>query len=103
MASVPPFPQEPERASRLSRAGNGPNGQATGRGYAGAVPGSGAGQAGSSSKISRIPPHNFEAEESLLGAMLLSRDAIAVAVDDVGIDDFYRPSHSHIFAAITSL
>jgi len=35
--------------------------------------------------------------------MLLSRDAIAVAVEDVGGDDFYRPSHGHIFAAITSL
>ena len=27
----------------------------------------------------RVPPHNLQAEESLLGAMLLSRDAIAVA------------------------
>ena len=28
----------------------------------------------------RIPPHNLQAEESLLGAMLLSRDAIGLAV-----------------------
>ena len=29
----------------------------------------------------RVPPHNLEAEESLLGAMLLSRDAITAAVE----------------------
>ena len=29
----------------------------------------------------RVPPHNIEAEESLLGAMLLSKDAIASAVE----------------------
>ncbi|MGH9299587.1 MAG: replicative DNA helicase, partial [Acidimicrobiales bacterium] len=46
---------------------------------------------------------SFEAEESLLGAMLLSRDAIAVAVEEVGRDDFYRPSHSQVFDAVTAL
>ena len=52
---------------------------------------------------SRVPPHNFEAEESVLGAMLLSRDAIAVVVEEIGAEDFYRPSHAHIFDAITAL
>ena len=33
------------------------------------------------SAAQRVPPHNLEAEESLLGAMLLSRDAIADAVE----------------------
>lgn len=52
----------------------------------------------------RVPPHNLEAEESLLGAMLLSRDAIAVA-SEVGIsgDDFYKPAHGHVFDAIIGL
>jgi replicative DNA helicase len=52
---------------------------------------------------SRVPPHNFDAEESVLGAMLLSRDAIAVVVEQVGAEDFYKPSHAHIYEAITSL
>ena len=39
----------------------------------------------------------------MLGAMLLSRDAIAVVVEQVSAEDFYKPSHAHIFAAITSL
>lgn len=51
----------------------------------------------------RIAPHNLEAEESLLGAMLLSRDAIAVAVERCSGEDFYKPSHGHIFDAVTAL
>jgi replicative DNA helicase len=53
---------------------------------------------------SRVPPHNLQAEESLLGAMLLSRDAIVSAVEvQLSADDFYKPAHGHIFDAITSL
>ena len=51
----------------------------------------------------RVPPHNLQAEESLLGAMLLSRDAIVDAVQIVGPDDFYKPAHGHVFEAVTSL
>jgi replicative DNA helicase len=52
---------------------------------------------------SRVPPHNLDAEQSLLGAMLLSRDAIAAAMETCGADDFYKPAHSHIFDAINTL
>ncbi|MCC5954075.1 MAG: replicative DNA helicase [Acidimicrobiia bacterium] len=51
----------------------------------------------------RVPPHDLQAEESLLGAMLLSRDAIAVASELLSPDDFYKPAHSHVFEAICSL
>jgi replicative DNA helicase len=51
----------------------------------------------------RVPPHNLQAEESLLGAMLLSRDAIAAAVEACSANDFYKPAHGHVFEAITSL
>lgn len=51
----------------------------------------------------RVPPHNLQAEESLLGAMLLSKDAIADAIEVVDVDDFYKPAHQHVFDAITSL
>jgi replicative DNA helicase len=50
-----------------------------------------------------VPPHNLHAEESLLGAMLLARDAIAAAVETCNTDDFYKPAHAHIFDAITTL
>jgi replicative DNA helicase len=52
----------------------------------------------------RVPPHNLEAEESLLGAMLLSRDAITAAVEGhVEASDYYKPAHAHIHEAIMAL
>jgi replicative DNA helicase len=51
----------------------------------------------------RVPPHDLSAEESLLGAMLLSKEAIAVAIEHLDVDAFYKPTHSHIFDAICSL
>ena len=51
----------------------------------------------------RVPPHNLEAEESLLGAMLLAKDAIATAVETVETADFYKPAHAHLFDAIVTL
>ncbi|HEX9530684.1 MAG TPA: replicative DNA helicase [Acidimicrobiales bacterium] len=60
-------------------------------------------RARSAGGVGRVPPHNLQAEESLLGAMLLSRDAIASAVEVVSADDFYKPAHGHVFDAVTSL
>lgn len=57
----------------------------------------------SSNPVGRVPPHNIEAEESLLGAMLLSKDAIAAATETIQPDDFYKPAHGHLFEAIRSL
>ena len=56
-----------------------------------------------SSPAPRVPPHDLQAEESVLGAMLLSRDAISVASEMLSSDDFYKPAHAHIFDAICSL
>src|SRR3954470_13437010 len=52
----------------------------------------------------RIPPHNLEAEESLLGAMMLSREAITAAVEArLEGSDFYKPAHGSIFEAAYAL
>ena len=52
----------------------------------------------------RVPPHNVEAESSLLGALLLSPDAIAaVAEMGLGPEDFYKPAHQFIYDAIRTL
>lgn len=48
-------------------------------------------------------PHDLRAEEALLGAMLLSKDAIATAMETLTPGDFYNPAHGHIYAAITAL
>jgi hypothetical protein len=52
---------------------------------------------------SRIPPCAIDAEEQLLGAMLLPGNAIDVAVEVCQPEDFYKPAHGHIFQAIVDL
>ncbi len=51
----------------------------------------------------RVPPHNLDAEVSVLGSMLLSRDAIAEVLEFVGPEDFYRGAHRTMFEAIHDL
>ena len=55
------------------------------------------------SRGGRVPPHDLQAEESLLGAMMLEAEAIATAAGVLRADDFYKPAHSHIFDAIHAL
>ena len=52
----------------------------------------------------RIPPHNLHAEESLLGALLLSREVVGVVAElGLSVDHFYKPGHQHIYAAVRGL
>src|SRR5438132_2898752 len=51
----------------------------------------------------RVPPHNLEAEESVLGSMMLSAEAIAAVVDVVKAEDFYRSAHQRIFEAVLAI
>ncbi|ORB77110.1 DnaB-like helicase N-terminal domain-containing protein, partial [Mycobacterium timonense] len=53
--------------------------------------------------IGRQPPQDLAAEQSVLGAMLLSKDAIADVVERIRPDDFYRPNHQVIFDVIVGL
>ena len=51
-----------------------------------------------------VPPQNLDAEESVLGAMLLAEGAVdKVADTNLSAEDFYRESHGHIYRAILSL
>ena len=50
-----------------------------------------------------VPPQNLEAEESVLGAMMLSPNAIDTVTDVVDPSDFYRESHAKIFRAARDL
>ncbi len=56
-----------------------------------------------SSSGGRVPPSALEAEESLIGAMLLSSEAVSIAYETVTAEDFYRPLHGQIFGAIVAL
>ena len=51
----------------------------------------------------RVPPQNLEAEQSVLGAMMLSTDAMADVVEILEADDFYRSAHGRIYAALRTL
>ncbi len=51
----------------------------------------------------RIPPHNVEAEQSVLGAMILDKEAIIVVTEVLKNEDFYKEAHKEIYEAIIDL
>jgi replicative DNA helicase len=54
-------------------------------------------------ELTRLPPYNLEAEQAVLGSMLLDRDAIALVLEVLHPGDFYREPHTLIFTAIMEL
>ena len=60
-------------------------------------------QQGDSRASDRTPPHDLLAEQSAIGGMLLSKDAVADVVEVVRGADFYIPKHEIIFDAVLSL
>jgi replicative DNA helicase len=57
----------------------------------------------SHSDCGRLPPHDESAEQSVLGAMMLSKDAIADVLEILQSGDFYKPRHQLIFDAVLEL
>ena len=53
--------------------------------------------------IKRVPPHSDEAEKSVLGAMLMSHDAIVTATESITAEDFYQRQYGVIFEAMKEL
>ncbi len=53
--------------------------------------------------LGRIPPHNIDAEQSVLGAMILDREAIITASEIIRGEDFYKEAHKEVFEAIIDL
>lgn len=56
-----------------------------------------------SAPADRTPPQDIAAEQCVLGAILLSKDAIAEVIETVREEDFYKPAHQSIFAAALEL
>lgn len=56
-----------------------------------------------SEMIQRIPPNSVEAEQSVLGAMLLDKEAISASTELISGEDFYREAHKEIFEAIVDI
>ena len=50
--------------------------------------------------IDRLPPQSLEAEQSVLGAILIDRDAVIEVAEFLRAEDFYRQANGRIYAAI---
>src|SRR5512135_2557005 len=55
------------------------------------------------STLSKLPPQNIEAEQSVLGAVLIDNNALIAALELIGEDDFYKESHRRIFSSMAEL
>jgi hypothetical protein len=54
-------------------------------------------------RVTALPPHDLEAEQATLGAAMLSADALAIVLGHLREDDFYRPAHRGVYAAVSAL
>ncbi|TDD54890.1 replicative DNA helicase [Saccharopolyspora elongata] len=61
------------------------------------------GGSSSSTTFERQPPQDLAAEQSVLGGMMLSKDAIADVVEVLSPNDFYRPAHQAIYDCVLDL
>ncbi|MDD6441894.1 MAG: replicative DNA helicase [bacterium] len=53
--------------------------------------------------IKRVPPHSIEAEQSVVGAMLIDKDAITTASEIICGDDFYQTAYGVVFDSVVEL
>jgi len=53
--------------------------------------------------VNHLPPHDLEAEQSVLGAMLVNPNAITAVAESLAADDFYRDTHRLIYRAVLTL
>lgn len=53
--------------------------------------------------ISRIPPHSVESEQSILGSIILDKDAIITVAETINPGDFYKEAHKIIYESMLSL
>lgn len=53
--------------------------------------------------VKRIPPHSLEAEQSIIGSMIMDREAIGIALEHIDQHDFYHPDLKIVFSSIIEL
>ncbi|HEX4638013.1 MAG TPA: replicative DNA helicase [Chthoniobacterales bacterium] len=97
MAAQPPSPVGQPRKSAGNGAGRGSAARSDGKVFP-------ISPTGSAQDIHRTPPHSVEAEQGVLGSMLISpRDAIAEVVEKITAEYFYVPAHQTIFDVLVDL
>ena len=53
--------------------------------------------------IGKIPPHDLEAEQAVIGSMLTDKDAVMRAIELLDLESFYRDDNKAVFEAISNL
>ena len=54
-------------------------------------------------RLERVLPNNLDAEKSVLGSMLLEKDALELVLEQLKTEDFYSAAHQHIFEAMANI
>ena len=54
-------------------------------------------------ELNKIPPHDIDAEQAVLGSMLTDKDAVVSAISILKVEDFYRDDNKYIYEAILNL
>ena len=54
-------------------------------------------------EVGKVPPHDIEAEQAILGSMLTDKDAVNAALEILKPEDFYREDNKAIYEAIFNL
>ena len=53
--------------------------------------------------FNKVPPHDLEAEQAVIGSMLTDKEAVISAIETLTDDDFYREDNKIIYSAIMNL
>ena len=54
-------------------------------------------------EVGKIPPHDIEAEQAILGCMLTDQDAVVDSIEVLKPEDFYREDNRFIYEAMSNL
>ena len=54
-------------------------------------------------ELGKIPPHDIEAEQAILGSMLIDKDAVIDAMEVLRPEDFYREDNKYVYQAMVNL
>ena len=54
-------------------------------------------------ELGKVPPHDIEAEQAVIGSMLTDKEAVASAIETLKEEDFYREDNRLIYVAILNL
>lgn len=54
-------------------------------------------------EVGKVPPHDIEAEQAILGSMLVDKDAVIAAIEKLKPEDFYREDNKAIYESIINL